>query len=35
MINKIVGYSAFKSYAEQPYSTTKQGKDLERENKVW
>lgn len=35
MINKIVGYSGFKSYSEHPYSTVKQGKDLERTNKVW
>jgi hypothetical protein len=26
MINKIVGYGGFKSYAEEPYPTRKQGK---------
>ena len=35
MINKIVGYGGFKSYAEQPYSTIKQGKELELNNQVW
>lgn len=35
MINKIVGYSSFKSYAEQPYSTIKPGKELEKANTVW
>lgn len=35
MINKAVGYSAFRTYGEQPYATRKQGKELELANKVW
>lgn len=35
MINKIVGYGGFKSYADQPYPTLKQGKDLQLNNQVW
>lgn len=35
MINKAVGYGAFKTYGELPYPTRKQGKQLELTNKVW
>lgn len=29
MLNKIVGYSGFKTYGELPYTTIKQGKELQ------
>lgn len=35
MINKITGYSGFRSYGELEYPTQKQGKDLQLANKVW
>jgi hypothetical protein len=35
MINKVVGYGGFKSYAEQPYPTKKQGKELQEANQIW
>ena len=35
MINKIAGYGGFKSYAENPYPSKKQGKELEETNQVW
>lgn len=35
MINKIVGYSGFKSYGELEYPTLKQGKELQLANQIW
>lgn len=35
MINKIVGYSGFQSYAELPYSTLKPGKEKLPDDKIW
>ncbi len=35
MINKVTGYSGFRSYGELEYPTQKQGKDLQNQNNIW
>lgn len=35
MMNKVVGYSGFRTYGEVDYPTRKQGKELELQNKIW
>jgi hypothetical protein len=35
MINKVVGYSAFQSYGELPYSTLKPGSEKTPHDKIW